>query len=88
MDRRPDFKIVTEEMGGWVRVFLGSGEPTGEVAVFLSDTLQSWFRQRPHLRLRFVVPITSNGDTSELHAWFDQVMFPDVSPLAHRRTPG
>ena len=62
---RPPFSIGTQDMGGWVRVFLGSGEPTGELAVFLSDTFQDWFRQRPHLRLRFVVPITSGGDTSD-----------------------
>ena len=85
MTNRPPFAIGTQDMVGWLRVFLGSGEPTGELAVFLSDTLQNWFRQRPHLRLQFIMPITSNGDTSELHAWFDQVQFPDHSPLAPRR---
>ena len=67
------FTISITDMGGWVRVYLERGEPVGEVALFLSRTLAGWIRDRPHLRLRFVVPISSNGDTSELHAWYDQV---------------
>jgi len=75
----PRFEILTTDMGGWVRVYLGHGEPTGEVAVFLSRTLAAWSRKHPHLRLRCVVPISSNGDTSELHAWYEQTVFPDLS---------
>ncbi len=33
------FEIGQMDMGGWVRVFLKRGEPTGEVAQFLSITL-------------------------------------------------
>lgn len=77
----PRFEILTTDMGGWVRVHLGHGEPTGEVALFLSRTLAAWSRKQPHLRIRFVVPITSNGDTSELHAWYDQTVFSDVSEI-------
>lgn len=73
----PRFKIQVTDMGGWVRIYLGSGEPTGEVAKYLSLTLTSWMQETPHLRVRFVVPISSNGDTAELHAWYDQTMFPD-----------
>ncbi len=65
-----------------VRVYLGHGEPTGEVARFLSHSLTKWMRERPHLRLRFAVPINRDGDTVELHAWYDQVLFPDLSPMA------
>jgi hypothetical protein len=36
---RPRFEIVVEDMGGWVRVFLGRGEPTGELARYLSHSL-------------------------------------------------
>ena len=35
---QPRFEIVQENMGGWVRVFLGRGEPTGELAKFLSHS--------------------------------------------------
>lgn len=79
---QPRFEIVQEDMGGWVRVFLGRGEPTGELGRFLSHGLTDWMRKRPHLRVRFTVPINSNGDTVELHAWYDQVLFPDTSPMA------
>ena len=68
MDSR--FSIAVMDMGGWVRVYLGSGEPTGEVAKFLSHTLAKWFQERPNLRMQQIVPISSNGDTSELHAWY------------------
>ena len=66
-----------------MRVFLGRGEPTGEVAVYLSHGLTAWMRQRPHLRVRFVVPISRDGDTMELHAWYDQVLFPDASRMGN-----
>jgi hypothetical protein len=77
-------------MGGWVRVYLGQGDPSGEVACYLSHALNGWFRERPHLRLRFVLPVTRNGHTVELHAWYEQVWFSDQSPLARAtpRTPG
>ena len=79
---QPRFEIVEVDMGGWVRVFLGRGEPTGELGKFLSHGLTDWMRKRPHLRVRFAVPINRDGDTVELHAWYDQVLFPDTSPMA------
>ena len=84
----PRFEIVPEDMGGWVRVYLGRGEPTGEVAKFLSHSLTVWMRERPHLRVRFVVPINRDGDTVELHAWYDQVSFTDTSPMAPPESDG
>jgi hypothetical protein len=32
------FEVVVEDLGGWVRVFLGRGEPTGELAKYLSHS--------------------------------------------------
>ena len=69
------FQIDILDFGGWVRVFLARGEPMGETAQFLSQSLQGWMQNNPHLRVRIIVPVTSNGDTSELHAWYDQVLF-------------
>jgi hypothetical protein len=74
------FETVLHDKGGWVRVFLGRGEPTGELAPFLSDTLAAWIRARPHLRLKCIVPITRDGDTVEMHAWYEQTHFPSSSP--------
>jgi hypothetical protein len=84
----PRFEIIEEDMGGWVRVFLGRGEPTGEVAKFLSHGLTDWMGKRPHLRVRFVVPINRDGDTVEFHAWYDQVLFFDTSPMASPEPSG
>lgn len=44
---RPRFEIVREDMGGWARVFPGRGEPTGELAKYLSHTLTERMRSRP-----------------------------------------
>lgn len=76
------FEIGREDMGGWVRVYLGRGEPTGELARFLSQTLTIWQREHPHLRVRHIVPVNRDGDTVELHAWYEQVLFADTSRTA------
>ncbi|MFM7059136.1 MAG: hypothetical protein ACKO2P_19670 [Planctomycetota bacterium] len=82
----PRIGVNQLDMGGWLRVYLGQGDPSGEVACYLSHALNGWFRERPHLRLRFVLPVTRHGHTVELHAWYEQVWFSDQSPLA-RATP-
>jgi hypothetical protein len=84
----PRFSILRRDMGGWLRVYLGGGEPTGELAQFLSHSLTEWMRERSDLRVRFVVPINRDGDTAELHAWYDQIRFPDTSPMAAPNTAG
>lgn len=88
--KQPRIGINQMDMGGWVRVYLGQGEPNGELAPFLSHALNGWFRERPHLRLRFVLPVTRNGNTVELHGWYEQIWFSDQSPMAKAapRTPG
>ncbi len=74
------FDIHQEEMGGWVRVYPDeAAEAPAHLAMFLSHALTEWFRQRPHLHLRCVAPIAKNGSTVELHAWYDQHVFPDLS---------
>jgi hypothetical protein len=37
--------------------------------------LSDWFRQRPHFHLRCVAPIQKDGNTVELHAWYDAHLF-------------
>jgi hypothetical protein len=71
------FEIGQHDMGGWVRIRLGRGGAIpDDLPVFLSSALTDWFRQRPNLRLRCVVPIQKGGDTVELHAWYDAHLFP------------
>jgi hypothetical protein len=35
--------------------------------------------------MRVIVPISRNGDTAELHAWYEQIQFPDVGGTARRK---
>jgi len=69
----PRFAINIDDTGRWARVYLSEGEPTGEVAQYLSRTLEKWMKDHPELRVRQIVPICSNGDTSELHVWYDRI---------------
>ena len=72
-------------MGGWVRVIAGqTASQVDELGYYLAHRLSMWFREHPHLRLLSVVPITKDGNTVELHGWYDQHRFPDISPLAHQ----
>lgn len=38
------FQIDILDFGGWVRVFLARGEPIGETAQCLSQSLQGWMQ--------------------------------------------
>jgi hypothetical protein len=74
------FEIDTVEMGGWIRLYphrLDNLPP--DFGVFLSHTLSEWFRQRPHFHLRCVVPIQRDGNTVELHAWYDVHLQPPAA---------
>lgn len=65
------FNVHQEDLGGWVRVFADPREAAPpNLAAWLSHALTEWFRQRPHLRMRCVVPVDRGGETVELHAAF------------------
>jgi hypothetical protein len=79
------FNVHSVDMGGWVRVHtdpLANVPP--DLGLFLSSALSDWFRARPQLRMRCVVPISRDGNTVELHAWFECHVFP---PTALAPTP-
>lgn len=80
--------IGQADMGGWVRVHTNLREIPEELPLFLSQALTEWFRQRPHLRMRCVVPIARDGSTVELHAWYDAHLFPSFQgpqPETHKQ---
>ena len=58
-----------------MRVFLEAGHPPRDFAVYLSQTLADWSPARPAFRLKCVVPITRDGNTVELHAWYEAHIF-------------
>jgi hypothetical protein len=69
--------IIAEEMGGWIRVSARqSGTPIVDLGGKLSASLSGWLRENPDRRLVAVVPINENGNTIELHVWYE---FQDVS---------
>jgi hypothetical protein len=70
------FEIGQTDMGGWVRISAGRHNLPDDLPVYLSRVLADWFRQRPHLRMRCVVPIQHDGNTVELHAWYEAHLFP------------
>jgi hypothetical protein len=71
------------DMGGWVRVFTDKPEPLPDAfPLYLSVALADFFRHRPQLRLRTIVPITKDGTTVELHAWFDLHVMPSPTQVA------
>jgi len=66
------FEINIEDHMGFLRVFMGRGEPTGELAPFLSATLANWMTANPAQRIIAVCRINRDGDTVELHTWFER----------------
>jgi hypothetical protein len=74
------FPVHQQDMGGWVRVYTDAKATVPEnLAVYLSHALTEWFRQRPQLRMRTVLPVIQDGSTVELHAWYDLGVFPDLT---------
>jgi hypothetical protein len=72
------FEISQTDMGGWVRVCVGRGTPPDNLALYLSQSLSDWFRHKPQLHMRCVVPVQRDGNTVELHAWYDAHLFPPL----------
>jgi hypothetical protein len=86
------FQIGQSDMGGWVRVFPAKPEEgeREDLPVYLSQTLTEWLRQRPQLRLRCVTPINRDGNTVELHAWYEVHVLPatPLGPQPEETKPG
>lgn len=69
------FLVSQMDMGGWIRVYVEQGHPPPDLPVYLSQTVADWFRRKPGLRLKCVVPVCRDGDTVELHAWYESHLF-------------
>jgi len=83
------FEIDQVDMGGWVRIHVSGGNVPVDLPVYLPQALSDWFRQRPQFRMRCVVPIYRDGDTVELHAWYDAHVFPPLEgPKPTGQKPG
>src|SRR5262245_39739044 len=79
----PKFEVGAHDMGGWVRVIASdSSPPPDDLGFYLAHRLSHWFGENPHRRLVCVVPINRDGFTVELHGWYEQHLFADISLLA------
>jgi hypothetical protein len=77
------FFVGGHDMGGWVRVTVDNAQVAGDdLGAYLSHRLSDWLRQNAHLRLKCVTSINRGRHTVELHAWYEQPLFPDTSPFA------
>lgn len=70
------FEIGQQDMGGWVKIIASGSALPDDLSDYLGHTLAEWFRQRPHLRLVSVAPITQDGRTVELQGWYECHVFP------------
>lgn len=74
-------EVHQQEMGGWVRIYMDPQAPRPpDLPIFLSHALTDYFRQRPHLTMRTIQSVTVEGNTVELHAWYDLHVFPGLDP--------
>ncbi len=79
------FNVVIVDQGGWVRVFVPDLDAIpydNDLPLYLAHAMTAWFRVNPHLRLRFAMPITRDGQTVEMYGWYDQHLFPDTSDVS------
>jgi hypothetical protein len=70
------FVVVNEDMGGWIRFRATGQDIPRDLPVYLEQSVAEWFRKRPEHRMRCVVPIQREGDTVELHVWYETHVFP------------
>ncbi len=76
------FKVITTDMGGWIRVVADpSAVIPPDLPLFHTHSLSNWFRDHPQFHLVSVIPIDKDGATIELHAFYGQHVFPDISKL-------
>jgi hypothetical protein len=75
------FEITQSDMGGWIRIFPAKAEDAlrEDLALYLSQTLTELFRQKPHLHMKCVAPINRDGNTVELHAWYEVHVIPPTT---------
>jgi hypothetical protein len=73
-------EIEAIDRGGWI-IFRPSGavHVVTDVPHALVWSMQQWFESRPHLRLRSALAISKDGNTVEIHGFYEQVAWPSSS---------
>ena len=65
-------QIDIEVNMGFLRVHKCQGVSIRELPAMLSEALAKWMHQHPDVQIIHVVPVSQNGNTVELHAWFEE----------------
>ncbi|MGH7138724.1 MAG: hypothetical protein ACREHD_23505 [Pirellulales bacterium] len=71
-----NINIQATDHGGWISVYPSSEAAAddfpGNLALVLAKSLNSWFEEHPRVRLQFALPVTRNGRTYEIYAWYEK----------------
>jgi len=46
--------------------------PPAAIALILNNALNDWLKKHPSIRVRSILPITKDGQTTAIHLWYDQ----------------
>ena len=70
--------IAHLDHGGWVvfRPITKEARNSAELPVALGWVMEHWFLQRPHIKPSSTTAILENGNTVEIHAFYEQVSWP------------
>ncbi len=63
----------TDKATGWVVFYPSPDEPPSPEAtpLYLSKSVAKWVQQNPIIDVREMLPLVANGNTINVHAWFD-----------------
>jgi hypothetical protein len=48
-----------------------SATPPANIALIVNAALTDWLKKTPNIRVRTVLPITRDGQTTAVHLWYD-----------------
>jgi hypothetical protein len=74
-------EILATDKGGRLVVYPARSDALPhDLPIHLSRTMEAWFQERPHLRIRSATSIVQDGSTVILHVFYDQVFWPQPTP--------
>ena len=80
--------ILLTDKGGWLLVYPSRQNDLPEdLPIHLSRALEEWFQERPHLRIRSAMSVVQEGNTVVIHAFYEQILWPQNLPARDRPKP-
>lgn len=74
--RRTEGRAKRAELGdGWCIFTADPSDPPSPdlLPIALGQALSRWLRTSPEVRVRAVLPIVEDGNTTVLHVWYDRI---------------